>query len=166
MTYEAIAALADLQALKAVSPHVSAGAVDTPLREAQELDFRTFAGQALYDKLQTEQGGTPSAPWDAALEQANRIICYYALARLMGQHPTLVTRFGVVQKTDESSERAVIEERSRVAQELRATGNAYAALFREWMEEGANIATFRAYLTDTKTTNQTGIRISEAGKNI
>jgi len=165
MNYNAITALADLQATKAVSPHLSAGASDAAIREAQELDFRNAIGPELYAKLNAEAGGTPSGLWITALAKANLVICYYAIARLMHQHPTMVTRYGVVQKTDESSSRATIDERTRVAQELRATGNAYAQLMLDWMNEAANIATFREYLT-ISTASPAGIRITSITQNI
>ena len=124
---------------------------DTCITEAQNVDLRSQLGDTLWSVLFTEgqsqrivrlldgcefeQCGCNTTRLHFGLR---RVLCYYAYARIVRSGTNVQTRFGMVAKTDEYSERTSLKERVAVASDALATADRYMADVVEFLRVNAS----------------------------
>ena len=164
MIYSALILRADLEAIREISTNVSDDRITPYIREAHELDLRSFLGADLYAEIMTQaDGGTLTAANTTLIDDyLKRPLSFYAYSRMMEGHHASVTRYGIVRKENEFSENLNVADQLKLADNARKTAAAYMELARAFLNE--NGTTYPLWGGDTTNRNTPqGLNIGSIG---
>lgn len=134
-------------------PH---GRIDVYIREAQEYDFKPILGNAFYNDFKKNYNNTLSSNYQSYQDLINGkeyiyngdlvewqgikdMLSYFTLGRFIVGQPANITRFGVVQKTNENSQPIGVEQTRLQSSEMRSIALSIKSDLVQYLEENNNI---------------------------
>jgi len=142
----------DIKEIKPISDNIdSVERINPYIIEAQDLDIRPFLGDPLfyalvegftaspqntdYLALLNGKSYTTSCGFTIFFDGLKIAIAYFAYARFVSSQGINITRFGVVQKTNEFSQPVTVEMVDRIAGNARSVGLSYLHQVEEFLDE-------------------------------